>query len=93
LRCRLYSTSRDRPQQVMMLMHCTGTSRASLCFPFVETLFQEAALQPYVHNCQVTVHEGRSTYHYCVFFKRHCRLQENAILSKVDDPFRGDVIV
>ncbi|KAG6369654.1 hypothetical protein JVT61DRAFT_14153 [Boletus reticuloceps] len=58
-----------------------------------ETLLQEAALQPYIHDCQITVHEGRHTYHYHVFFKRHCRLHTNTMLSDGDDHFRGDVAI
>ena len=58
-----------------------------------ETLLQEAALQPYIHDCQITVYEGRHTYQYCVFFKRHCRLRTNTLLSGADDGFRGDIAI
>ncbi|KAI6120545.1 hypothetical protein EV401DRAFT_1859664, partial [Pisolithus croceorrhizus] len=58
-------------------------------YPVAESVLQDAALQPYVHNCQITVHEGRCTYHYCIFFKWHCRLRANAMLDK----FQGDVVI
>ncbi|KAI6161401.1 hypothetical protein EDD17DRAFT_1458014, partial [Pisolithus thermaeus] len=92
LRCRLYSTSCSKPRQAEMLTRCAAISYGSPRFPVAEALLQEATLQPYIHNCQVTVHEGRHTYNYCVFFKRHCRLQVNALLSG-DGEFRGDVMV
>ena len=69
LQCRLYSTSCHRPRQVEMLTRCADASRGSLHFPVAETLLQGAVLQPYIHNCQVIVYEGRHTYQYCVFFK------------------------
>lgn len=76
-----------------MPTRCDGLSRAARRFPIPESLLQDAVLQPYVHNCHVTVHEGRHTYRYCIFFKRHCRLQPNPLLSGVDGQFRGDAVV
>lgn len=92
LRCRLYSTSCHRPRQVEMLTRCADASHGSPHFPMAEALLQEAALQPYIHNCQVTVVEGRHTYQYCVFFKRHCRLPANRLLNNIHE-FRGDVAI
>ncbi|KAI6108770.1 hypothetical protein EDD16DRAFT_1460282, partial [Pisolithus croceorrhizus] len=86
---RLYSASYCRPQQVAMLTRCANISRNATRYPVVESVLQDAALQPYVHNCQITVHEGRRTYHYCIFFKQHCRLRANAMLDK----FQGDVVI
>lgn len=79
----------------MMPTRCTSPnpSRTAKRFPVPESLLQDATLQPYVHNCQVTVHEGRHTYKFCIFFKRHCRLQRNALLSGVGNHFRGDAVV
>ncbi|KAG2127271.1 uncharacterized protein EDB93DRAFT_1096597, partial [Suillus bovinus] len=48
---------------------------------------------PYVHNCVVTLHEGRHIYQFCVFFKRHCRLRTNPLLSSIDHILRGDAVV
>ncbi|KAI6030223.1 hypothetical protein EDC04DRAFT_2516467, partial [Pisolithus marmoratus] len=89
LRCRLYSASCCRPRQVMMLTRCASLSRNATCYPVAESMLQDAVLQLYVHNCQIAVHEGRHTYHYCIFFKWHCRLRANAMLDK----FQGDVVV
>ncbi|KAG6369919.1 hypothetical protein JVT61DRAFT_13386 [Boletus reticuloceps] len=82
-----------RPHQVTMLTRCANSSRRSQRFPVVESLLQDARVQPYVHNCQVIVHEGRHTYRFCVFFKRHCHLQLNPILGRMGGQFRGDVVV
>ncbi|KAG1875739.1 hypothetical protein F4604DRAFT_1924801 [Suillus subluteus] len=93
LRCRLYSTLRDRPRQATMLTRCSGYSRTALRFPVPESLFEEAAVQPYIHNCFVTVHEGSHIYQFCIFFKRHLRLRANLLLSSGDRKFRGDAVV
>jgi len=76
-----------------MPTRCTGSSRSAQRFPVPEGLLQDARLQPYVHDCQITVHEGRHTYRFCIFFKRHCRLQPNPLLSAVGSQFRGDAVV
>ncbi|KAI6031057.1 hypothetical protein BKA83DRAFT_4035378, partial [Pisolithus microcarpus] len=93
LRCRLYLRSCRRPRQVEMLTRCAGTDYGSPHFPIAESLLQDAPLQPYIHDCEVIVREGQHTYYYCVFFKRHCRLQTNALLSSMGSKFRGDVVV
>ncbi|KAG2091537.1 uncharacterized protein F5147DRAFT_779998 [Suillus discolor] len=59
LHCRLYSASGSKPRQVTMLTRCSNRSRKAQRFPVVESLLNYAAVQPYVHNCFVTLHEGR----------------------------------
>ncbi|KAG1769972.1 hypothetical protein EV702DRAFT_978389 [Suillus placidus] len=93
LRCRLYSTLWTKPCQVTMLTRCSGHSRTAQRFPVPESLFEEATVQPYIHNCFVTVHEGRHVYQFCIFFKRHLRLRANVLLSRDDHKFRGDAVV
>ena len=65
--------------------------------PFPENNLGDLQLQPYIHNCAVTIYEGRRTHRYMVFYKRHCRLQANRCLTTmVQDAattIRGDVIV
>ncbi|KAG1867696.1 hypothetical protein F4604DRAFT_1584968, partial [Suillus subluteus] len=87
LRCRLYSTSWTRPRQVTMLMWFSGHSRTAQRFPVPESLFEEATMQPYVHNCFVTVREGRHIYQFCIFFKWHLHLRANVLLSRGDHKF------
>lgn len=49
-------------------------------------------MQPYIHNCIVNVHEGAITHQFMVFFKHHCHLRTNNIMS-VKQNFRGDAVV
>ncbi|KAG1849479.1 hypothetical protein F4604DRAFT_1593403, partial [Suillus subluteus] len=92
LRCRLYSSSWSKPCQVTVLTQCSDRSRRAKRFPVPESLMDCATVQPYVHNCGVTLHEGRHTYQFCVFFKRHRHLRTNQLLS-TDHIFRGDAVV
>ncbi|KAI6102802.1 hypothetical protein F5141DRAFT_963843, partial [Pisolithus sp. B1] len=62
-------------------------------FPIAESLFQESCLQPYIHNCEVTVIEGQHTYCFHVFFKQHCCLHQNLLLSRDNSEFRGDAVI
>lgn len=62
-------------------------------FPVAESLFQDSLVQPYIHNCEVTVLEGRHVHRFRVFFKRHCYLPSNPLLSNRDRVFRGDAVV
>jgi hypothetical protein len=60
----------------------------------VESVFEDAVLQPYVHDCMVTVHEGRHIYQFSVFFKRHCHLRLNQSLHRLGgSSHHGDVVV
>ncbi|KAG1865295.1 hypothetical protein F4604DRAFT_1586028 [Suillus subluteus] len=93
LRCRLYSSSWSKPCQVTMLTRCSDRSRNGKHFPVPESLLDCASVQPYVHNCLVTLHEGRHVYQFSVFFKWHCRLQTNPLLSSSDHIFQGDAVV
>lgn len=65
--------------------------------PFPENHLGELQLQPYVHNCAVTIREGRRTHRFMVFFKRHCRLLANqCLMTMVQDDattIQGDVII
>ncbi|KAI1782364.1 hypothetical protein LXA43DRAFT_906008 [Ganoderma leucocontextum] len=52
-------------------------------------------LQPYVHDCVVTIIDGPRTHRYVVFFKRHHALPSNALISHLCYPlaFCGDIVV
>ncbi|KAG1724925.1 hypothetical protein EDB19DRAFT_1614059, partial [Suillus lakei] len=93
LRCRLYSASWPRPHQVTMLTHCSGHSHTAQHFPVPESVLEEAAMQPYVHNCFMNVYEGRHIHQFCIFFKRHLHLRTNMLLSTGGRKFRGDAVV
>lgn len=72
---------------------CSDSSQVAGRFPVAESLFQDSRLQPYVHNCEVTVVEGCHTYHFCVFFKWHCHLRRNMLVSSESNEFWGDAVV
>lgn len=65
--------------------------------PFPENHFGESSIQPYIHNCLVTVYEGIHEYRFMVFFKRHVLLRKNGCLSMLlQGPvshLKGDVVV
>jgi hypothetical protein len=100
LRARLYpSTGRCKPVQALVPVRI----EANKYFPIPEGLFQQASVQPYIHNCQVTILEGSSRYQFTIFFKNHCRLALNLTLPRNTDGvrntrqrgpfFRGDLVI
>ncbi|KAG1889728.1 uncharacterized protein F5891DRAFT_965218 [Suillus fuscotomentosus] len=93
VRCRLYSASWSRPRQVTMLTRCSDRSCNAKRFPVPESLLNDATVQPYVHNCLVTLHEGRRICQFCIFFKWHCHLRINTLLSSDGNVFRGDAAI
>ncbi|KAI5980956.1 hypothetical protein EDD15DRAFT_2185235, partial [Pisolithus albus] len=92
LRCRLYSTS-AKLHQVAIPTRCANSSRKVQRFPVPESVLQGMCLQPYVHNCQVTVHEAGHAYRFCIFFKRHHHLPLNPALSVGGSLFWGDATI
>jgi hypothetical protein len=90
LRGRLYSVARSRPVQVSIPTRCAAQN--SRRYPYIEALFDGAAIQPYIHDCTVTIHEGQQTHHFVAFFKRHCRLTRNRSFASTAN-FRGDCVV
>ncbi|KAF8583152.1 hypothetical protein K439DRAFT_1349393 [Ramaria rubella] len=75
------------------------TSTSSIRYPFAESVLQDAALQPYVHDCLVRVNEGEHTYTFHMFFKHHCCLRINMSLSEQASlennlmAIQGDIVV
>ena len=68
-------------------------SRTAYRFPVAESLFQDSLIQPYIHNREVSVLDGQHIHHFRIFFKRHCYLPSDPLLSNGDQVFRGDVVV
>ncbi|KAG2100707.1 uncharacterized protein F5147DRAFT_581939, partial [Suillus discolor] len=87
LQCRLYSSPWGKPCQVTMLTQCSDHLHSGKRFPVPESLLDCATVQPYMHNYLVTLHEGRHIYQFCVFFKQHCHLRTNPLLSSIDHIF------
>lgn len=95
LRCRSYPLVRSRPCQIVVNTRCIApANRAHHRYPFAESVFNDATIQPYIHNCTVSIQEGKQVNRFCVFFKRHCRLPLNKSIPGLSDvQFRGDAIV
>lgn len=97
LRSRLYPSASSSPCYVSVVSRQTCPSSVHTRLPFPENHLGELQLQPYIHNCAVTIHEGRRAHCFMVFYKRHCCLQANRCLTTmVQDAtttIRGDVIV
>lgn len=66
-------------------------------YPFPENHIDDNTIQPYIHNCIITVHERQNSYRYMVFFKRHCHIRPSNSLHNLRGGGRpilkGDVIV
>jgi hypothetical protein len=100
LRGRLYpSTGGCKPVQALVPVRVD----ANRYFPIPEGLFRQASIQPFIHNCQVTILEGSARYQFTIFFKNHCRLSPNLSLprnplrvrnQRQEGPFfRGDLVI
>lgn len=78
IRARLYSSTKRGPIQVAVPTRCNFPAReAGPRFPYAESVLADSKIQPYVHDCMVIIREGKWTYRFRVFFKRHCRLRKN----------------
>ncbi|KAH9921088.1 hypothetical protein B0H21DRAFT_679945, partial [Amylocystis lapponica] len=73
LRCRLYASSRTKPQQVKVTTRCWSDKRC----PYVENAMDQAPIQSYIHNCTAVVYEGARVHRFLVFFKNHRALRVN----------------
>ena len=75
-----------------------GTRRSSIqerkkIYPFPENHIDKNAIQPYVHNCIVTIYENKILYRYMTFYDH---LRPNNSLYKLRGGrsiLKGDVIV
>jgi len=93
IRSRLYSSERCKPILVKVPTRCTyPASQGGPRFPFAESVLSGGKIQPYVHDCVVTVYEGQQTHRFRVFFKRHQRLPANRSLPN-GTPFRGEIVI
>ena len=84
IHARQYASDR-RPYQVLVPTRCHFPPReVGLCFPFAESILDDAAVQPYVHDCIVNIKEGQHTHQFRVFYKRHVQLHTNTFLPMTD---------
>ncbi|TDL13400.1 hypothetical protein BD410DRAFT_735453, partial [Rickenella mellea] len=89
---RLYSSKATRPGPANIAVRCTDGTRKGLQYANVESMLDGAVLQPYIHDCVVTVHELGVKHRFAVYFKRHIRLPINTSING-NGAFRGDVVV
>ena len=91
---RRYASDR-RPYQVLVPTCCHFPPReVGPCFPFAESILDDAAVQPYVHDCIVNVKEGQHTHQFRVFYKQHVWLHTNTFLPMTDCvSMRGSMLV
>ena len=97
LRSRLYPAVSSSPCYVSVVTRqmCPFSVHSQL--PIPENHFGQLQLQPYIHNCMVTIWEGHCQHHFMVFFKRHCCLLENQCLKTMVQgdatTIQGNVII
>ena len=84
-----------RPYQVLVQTCCRFPPReVGPCFPFAESILDNAAVQPYVHDAIVNVKEGQHTHQFRVFYKWHVWLHTNTFLPMTDCvSMRGSMLV
>lgn len=59
-------------------------------YPWVESLFENRTLQPFIHDTLITLHENGHDHHFHLFCQNHRRLPANQAL---DGRWRGEIIV
>lgn len=93
IRSRLYSSQRCKPVLVKVPTRCIHPARqGGPRFPFAESVLSGGKIQPFIHDCVVTVYEGKQTHRFRVFFKRHQKLPANRSLPD-GVPFCGDIVI
>lgn len=89
IRARVYCPS-HRPRQVLVPTRCSLPARSvGPRYPYAESILDDSRIQPYVHDCLVTVKEFGRTYRYRVFYKVHTKLRKNNSLMGL----RGSMFV
>ena len=64
--------SDHRPYQVLVPTCCHFPPReVGPHFPFAQSILDDAAVQPYIHDCIMNVKEGQYTHQFRVFYKQH----------------------
>ena len=80
LRARLYNGD-QKPCPVLVTTRCKLAPKyVGLRDPLAESVLGERRIQPYVHDCFVSIQDDRCTHHFRVFLKRHARLRTNKYL-------------
>lgn len=81
IRARVYHPNHC-PRQVLVPTRCSLPAKLmGPRYPYAESVLADSKIQPYVHDCFVTVTESRNTYRFRVFYKIHTKLRQNRFLS------------
>ena len=97
LRARLYSSHkqavawRDVITQTSKrrLVHGPG-SRTATRYPWVEALFEDRFIQPFIHDTHITLVDNGQAHHFVLFCQNHIHLRLNETLDNI---WRGDILV
>jgi hypothetical protein len=80
IRARVYH-SNQYPHQVLVPTRCSLPAKyIGPRYPYAESVLADSKIQPYVHDCLVTVTESDKTYRFRVFYKIHAKLRQNRYL-------------
>lgn len=89
IRARVYHPN-NRPRQVLVPTRCSLPAKlVGPRYPYAESILDDSKIQPYVHDCLVTVTEFGKKYRFRVFYKIHARLRQNRFLLDL----RGSMFV
>ncbi|KJA19402.1 hypothetical protein HYPSUDRAFT_204619 [Hypholoma sublateritium FD-334 SS-4] len=97
IRARCYSSSQTHPSWRFVPTQLPpkrqpqiGRSKKNLRYPWVEGLFNNRRLQPYIHDTMITVNRNGSEHKFMVFCQNHRYLPSNATVGGC---WRGDIVV
>lgn len=71
------------------VVHGPGRRTASR-YPWVEALFEDRHIQPFIHDTCITLVENGQAHYYVLFCQNHTHLRLNEAL---DNLWRGDIVV
>ncbi|KAF9555248.1 hypothetical protein CPC08DRAFT_726520 [Agrocybe pediades] len=89
LRCRLYSSTLNKPASTTAHAKCISQNPQDIRYPCMEDILGGGHFQPHTHDIFVRIPlQRKRTALFRVFFKRHVSLQLNRQLG-----IRGDLVV
>ncbi|KAJ7914744.1 hypothetical protein B0H13DRAFT_2325065 [Mycena leptocephala] len=89
LRCRHYSTSHNTPRFAFTPTHIEYCKPDASRYPLVESIFSDAAHQPWIHDFNVRLQHGQKISRFRIFMKRGKALNANACANTI----AGDVVI
>ena len=71
------------------MVHGPG-SRTATRYPWVEALFEDRFIQPFIHDTHITLVDNGQAHHFVLFCQNHIHLRLNETLDNI---WRGDILV